>query len=426
MALLGNYIMKIFLFTNFTPTRDNYRGPSAMMYHFIKNRSKECEFLVYTTNSNLVPINQVKSVSEELGTNIYILEDTIYNYFHRRETLQEIRIKLHIDKGYNISNYKLSSKHLNYIEDFNPDIVWIYGETHTEVIKQLSKYRLLVAGYDCFSLHYNRLMKDSYCYLNKEYYKKALFNYKIAISREMALKDIPCKYFDVGIADRNMFETITGREDAQFYPHPHFDVFPKEINFNKQHLSILIAGKLDQYTWSDAQIMLKALCNESQILKEKFTITILGKDWEKYANTLKNAGYNVCLKKWVDTYADEIKLHDIQLFPISVGSGTKGKVLVALSMGLLCVGSNIAMENIFIKDRHSCYIYQHALEIPSILLEIYNDKCRSAKIAEQGRKQVLKWHNPQRILSIICDDVMGNKSYNGINEYNEVIKDCTF
>ena len=137
---------------------------------------------------------------------------------------------------------------------------------------------------------------------------------------------------------------------------------------------------------------------------------------------LKSKGYGLIRDK--DMYADEIKLHDIQLFPISVGSGTKGKVLAALSMGLLCVGSKIAMENIFIKDRHSCYIYDCALEIPSILIDIYNDKCRSAQIAEQGRKQVLKWHNPQRILSIICDDVMGKKSYNGINEYNEVIKNC--
>lgn len=412
--------MKIFLFTNFTPTRDNYNGPSAMMYHLFKNRPADCQVLIFSTNWNHVPSVLIAESSSALGAEIRILKDTIFNFFHRREALQELRIKLRIDSGYNISNYCLSRQALKEIETFNPDFVWVYGEAHTEVIRQLSKYRLLVAGFDCFALHYNRLMKDSFCFEAPSRYRKILQNYKIALTREIALKNIPCRYYDVGIEDRNMFETVTGRTDAVFYPHPHFEVLEKDINFQRDKLSILISGKLDQYTWSDSHKLINTLCENAKCLVDKFKITFLGKGWSELRKKLQYSGYDVECKSWVEIYADEVVRHDIQLFPISVGSGTKGKVLDALSMGLLCIGSEIAMENIYVKHRHSCYIYKQIQDIVSILLEVYSDRGMATQIAVRGQEQVLKWHSPQRIFSIICQDVMGKIDYNGVEEFNEV------
>lgn len=412
--------MKIFLFTNFTPTKDNYNGPSAMMYHLFKNRPTDCQVLIFSTNWNHVPSALISDSCKALGTDIHILKDTIFNFFHRRETLQELRIKLGIDSYYNISNYRLSKQALKEIETFNPDFVWVYGEAHTSVIKQLSKYRLLVAGFDCFALHYNRLMRDLYCFEKSNRFRKILQDYKIALVREIALKDIPCKYYDVGIEDRNMFEIVTGRSDAAFYPHPHYDVLQKEICFTNEKLSILISGKLDQYTWSDSYRLVDALCKSARSLANKFRITFLGKGWVELQKKLEASGFDVKYKRWVEIYADEVVKHEIQLFPISVGSGTKGKVLDALSMGLLCIGSKIAMENIYVKHRHSCYVYKQVSEIVPILLEVYSDRKRATQIAINGQEQVLKWHSPQRIFSIICQDVLGEIDYNGVEEFNEV------
>ena len=412
--------MRIFLFTSFTPTKDNYRGPSAMMYHFFKSRPHNTKILIFTTNSNQVPFSQIKSVEKELDAKIVVLKDTLYNYFHRREKFQELRLKLGIDKGYNISNYRLSSNSLKIIKEFNPDFVWVYGEAFTEVIKQLVNYKLLVAGYDCFALHYSRLLKDAYCFCKENYYKKALRKYKIAITRELALKNIPCKYFDVGIEDRDMFETITGRKDALFYPHPHYDVLSKEINFEKSKLSILISGKLDEYTWSAAH-ELQFVLMEHPELSTKFSFSFLGKGWDEIASSLEKCGYEVNVKKWVDIYADEIVKHDIQVFPISVGSGTKGKVLDALSMGLLSIGTEIAMENIYVKDKKSCFIYKRAEDIVAILNDIFDNRRLASVIAENGRKSVLKWHNPTRIFRKICNDVMSIEAYDAVAEYSDFL-----
>ncbi|MCQ2256821.1 MAG: glycosyltransferase [Bacteroidaceae bacterium] len=414
--------MKIILITSFTPTSDNFRGPSAMMYHFFKDRPDNCEVKIFTTNWNGVSRELIEKSNKELNTEIIVLKDDLYNYLHRRHTFAELRIKLGIDKYYGQSNYRLTSSVLNEIKAFEPDFIWVYGEDKTTIIKQLvNDYKVLVAGYDCFPLHYNRLLQNPYCFLSQDNYNKYLYEYKVAIHRELALRDMSCKYFDVGIADRNMFEVITGRKDAKFYPHPHYNVYDKTIDFDKEKLSVLISGKLDEYTWSDATKLIYSLCSD-RTLQDKYIFTFLGSGWDEYADKLNKSGYEVKNVKWVEIYAEEVKKHDIQIFPISVGSGTKGKVLDALCMGLLCIGSKIAMENIFVKNAHSCYEYKNVNDVIEILKEVYLDKSKSRKIAEQGRALALKWHSPQRIFSIICKDMVDCDEYDGVLEYKEVLR----
>lgn len=412
---------RIVFFTGFTPTRDNYGGPSAMAYHFFKNRPSNCKVRVYTTNTNHVPANVIKDGEKELDVEIVVLKDTLYNFFHRREKLDSLRIRLGIDKSYNVSNYKIPKKILNEIRQFNPSLVWVYEESLTTVIRQLSQFNLLVSGFDCFALHWNRAMRDAYTFAEPERYKKALYKYNMILFRERQLAEIPCKYFDVGIEDRNMFETVTGRTDAKFYPHPHYQVVPKKIDFAKEKLSILISGKYDQYTWTDTNKLITLLENHKE-LAPIYDFTFLGKGWSHCAEKLARCGYDVQCKRWVEVYSEECVKHDIQIFPISVGSGTKGKVLDALSMGLLCIGSPIALENIYVKSGHSCFQYSDMEDVLKYLHKIANERNTARQIAEQGREQVLKWHNPRRIFQKILSDVIDGVPYDAVSEYKQVIK----
>lgn len=412
---------RIVFFTGFTPTQDNYGGPSAMAYHFFKYRPAGTVIRVYTTNANNVSDKIITHVCKNLGIEIIVLEDTLYNYFHRRERFETLRMKLGIDKSYNVSNYKLSNRILNEIQKFNPNLVWVYQESLTTVIRQLSKFNLMVSGFDCFALHCNRALRDPYIFANPLRYKRALYEYKMVLHRELQLSTIPCRYFDVGIEDRNMFEIVTGRKDAKFYPHPHFQVVSKEIDFSAQKLSILISGKYDQYTWTDANKLI-ALLKEHKEFAASYKFTFLGRGWDECSSGLKECGYDVEYKTWVDIYAEECARHDIQIFPISVGSGTKGKVLDALCMGLLCIGSKVAMENIYVKTGHSCFQYSNMQDVLEFLKKIDSDRDSARVIAENGRSQVLKWHNPKRIFKKILDDVVEGIPYDAVSEYYQVVK----
>ena len=60
-------------------------------------------------------------------------------------------------------------------------------------------------------------------------------------------------------------------------------------------------------------------------------------------------------------------------------------------MGLLSIGTEIAMENIYVKDKKSCFIYKRAEDIVAILNDIFDNRRLASVIAENGRKSVLKW-----------------------------------
>ena len=125
----------------------------------------------------------------------------------------------------------------------------------------------------------------------------------------------------------------------------------------------------------------------------------------------------------MDIYAEECAQHDIQIFPISVGSGTKGKVLDALCMGLLCIGSKVAMENIYVKTGHSCFQYSNMQDVLEFLKKIDANRDSAQVIAENGRSQVLKWHNPKRIFKKILDDVIEGIPYDAVSEYYQVVNE---
>ena len=90
-------------------------------------------------------------------------------------------------------------------------------------------------------------------------------------------------------------------------------------------------------------------------------------------------------------------------------------------MGLLCIGTEVAMENIYVKDKQSCFVYKQSEDIVGILNSIFSNRRLASVIAENGRRSVLKWHNPERILRKICDDIMGVEVYDAVAEYSEFL-----
>ncbi len=416
--------MNIVLVTAPTPTSENIQGPSAMMYHLLKARPQGERLKIFSLNTNHIASEQGKTYAKSINADFTIIKDDLFNFFHKRHVLRELRLALRIDKSYGESNYRLPAKYIDEIEKFKPDLVLLYYGAYTKVARQLSKFNLVVCGYDCFPLHFNRLLNDPFCFTDTKKYKRALQDYKISIFRELEYRSITAKKYYVGIEDTLQHDIINKDSKADFLPHPHFNVIKRDILFNRNKLKVIITGKLDEYTYSDSYELLSALKESCNDINTKVTITFLGKGWEPVIKDLKKTGYTVEHKLWVEDYIQELINYDIQIFPISVGSGTKGKVLDALSAGLLVIGGEVAFENIYIRHKHSCIKYNNIKEVPRILERVYADINSHQKMAENGRDQVLKWHSPQRIFSLLTDKyVNGNNSYNGCDEYQTTVSE---
>ena len=123
----------------------------------------------------------------------------------------------------------------------------------------------------------------------------------------------------------------------------------------------------------------------------------MGKGWNVKVDELRKSGIKVQLIEFVPNYIEEIIKYDIQINPLSVGTGTKGKVLDAIANGLLVIGTPYALENIAVKNQESCIEYSDANEIIEILKDIPMRKDFYENIALNGRNSVLKFHNRKLI-----------------------------
>ena len=204
-------------------------------------------------------------------------------------------------------------------------------------------------------------------------------------------------YHLVGEEDVNFLKEICPGIQAHFLRHPHYQVAKpaKVISFSTPKIKVLIAGQYNLYMQQDADTMINCLIKNKELsdLKEHYVYTFLGKGWEHHVNSLNNAGYETHHIKFAPDYIEEICKHDIQITPICIGTGTKGKVLDAIANGLLVVGSWYALENIAVEHNVSCIQYEEIKDVVNILKKIHLNPSKYEAIAECGRENILQKHN---------------------------------
>ena len=230
----------------------------------------------------------------------------------------------------------------------------------------------------------------------------------LALERDYST-DPTIHYHLVGEEDANFLKKMNPGIQAHFIRHPHYEtakLYENETlrheneneddnkkSFHQPRIKLLIAGQYNLYMRQSADELLGELKNcKIEELKNAYTITFLGKGWEKHVETLRNAGYEVEHIRFALDYIEEICKHDIQITPIAIGTGTKGKVLDALANGLLVIGTPYAMENIAVKHGESCIEYRTPQEVIEVLKDIPQNIRKYEDIALAGRNAILKYH----------------------------------
>ena len=136
----------------------------------------------------------------------------------------------------------------------------------------------------------------------------------------------------------------------------------------------------------------------SKSLTSSYEITFLGKGWENETKQLRAIGFPTNHLQYAEIYVEEIRKYDVQLSPIVIGTGTKGKVLDALANGLLLIGTPFALENVAVENMVSCVEYHSGSELIKILLDIKGNKTMYEDIARKGRDMIMTLHS-RKLLS---------------------------
>ena len=391
--------MKVTMISMMMPAAENIRGTSALPYHLLAGRDKSIEVILYSYNLNRLSKEQIDSVAKELNIKIYILPvPWWYNFFLK--FLSPFRIFL----NYPIVNYiNLSSLQLDTIINDNPDAIWIYGEELSRVSRQLKDFRRVHTLPDCESLYYYRMLGKRFAIRNKIRFWRSVFMYPKYLNMEKQFDTSSnIHYHLVGKEDVNFLKEVCPGIQAHFLRHPHYQVAKpaKVISFSSPKIKVLFAGQYNLYMQQDADMLIDCLIKSKDLseLKEHYVYTFLGKGWDHHVVRLNNAGYETHHIKFAPDYIEEICKHDIQVTPICIGTGTKGKVLDAIANGLLVIGTWYALENIAVKHLESCIEYGEAKDFIKILKDIIVRRNYYENIALKGRKSILECHN-QKLIS---------------------------
>ncbi len=387
--------MKVVVVTGLTPTPENKGGISALIYSTIYFRPKEVETKIYTFNINHVCNKEIANLAEQLRSEIKVIPiPSKFIKYSKNEWLTRY------DKFFRwnpLKNDLINKQFVKTLKKETCDFILLYPFYMSSLANLISEQRFVVSGPDCetfnrsrrlsnpFRLHTRKTMIDDFIYLQKN---KA--------TEELWGKDNIRVHY-VGMNDYKFYRDVIGHSNAHFLLHPYVKYKEKRIDFSHEKLKVIIPGCYDMYYNTDVDKMLPALIANKEKLQETFEFTFLGKHWYPIDERLKAAGFKAEFKTWVEDYAEELVQHDIEITPISFGTGTKGKVLDAMVNGLLVVGSGYALENICVRDMESCVRYRDASHIASILISIANNREKYQAIAEKGRQQVMKYHNPERI-----------------------------
>ncbi|AKU68777.1 glycosyltransferase [Prevotella fusca] len=385
--------MRIIMISMMMPAAENIRGTSALPFHLLAGREKNIEVILYSYNLNGLSKEQIDSVAKELDIKIHMLPvPWWYNFILK--FLSPFRFFMKFPIG---NYFRLTASQLYFIVKENADGIWIYGEELSCVSKQLKDFKRVHTLPDCESLYYYRMLGKRFTMMSTQGYLRIASMYPKYLGMERNFDTSSSVYYHlVGEADVAFLKEINPEIQARFLRHPHYHVAvpAKSISFSSPKIKILIAGQYNIYMRQDSDELIESLVNTKSLseLKNHYIITFLGKGWESHVKTLSDVGYEVCHIKFAPDYIDEICKHDIQITPISIGTGTKGKVLDAIANGLLVIGSWYALENIAVEDKVSCLQYNKVNEVVTMLQQICSSPSLYENIAEKGRQAVLSFH----------------------------------
>ena len=387
--------IKICLITLSTPTFNNVGSASALPYHLIlgAKENKDVEFVIYSFNINEIDAEGIKQTEQQLGAKVHLLSKPLWLQWMFKMHLLLLRVFL----GRPLWSYlTLPAWALADIRAYKPDKVWVYGEEIARLAKHFDSSRTVVTMPDCESLYYYRLLELPWISLDLRKilrYSFAYWQYK-RMEHTDSIQGVT--YHFVGKADADFYQRFNPDAHVVFIPHPLYAHRPKDISFHRPRIRLLFAGRYDFYCQHGSDKALQAMMNRANELYDHFEVTFLGKGWLSWADKLSGAGFTTQHIPYVKDYIEELQRHDIQINIIDVGTGTKGKVLDAISNGLLVIGSPLALENIAVKDGESCVQCIDYLELPNLLKNIVLHSDKYEKMAETGLRTALAEHGRRK------------------------------
>lgn len=393
--------MRVVFITPVTPHKENRGGPSGHPYHLMIERPEGIDITIYSFNKNHLSKEVIHQIEQNLNVTIKLVDTPRWINWILKHHLSFVRLLLKYPLNY---YYRLEQEVVDEIKSISPDLIWCYSQEFSGIIKQFEGFKRLHTLPDSYTLHFYRSLGKRYTMRRTMERLRIYTNYvkHYQMERDYS-QDENITYHLVGEEDRHFLQEMNPTLRAFFIRHPHYEIgdTPKERHFHQSKIKLLVAGRYDLYSQQTSDEVLECVLQlpheQSESLKKHYMLTFLGSGWENHVLLLREQGYDVSHIKFAPDYIEEITKHDIQINPLSIGTGTKGKVLDALANGLLVMGTPIALENIAVENGISCIEWKSPEELLEHLMEIPNNLPKYEQMAHEGYQAIVQHHSRSRV-----------------------------
>ncbi|MCK4914466.1 MAG: hypothetical protein KAS69_07740 [Planctomycetes bacterium] len=402
--------MKIAFISAFPPSRYNIGAPMSLPYQLLKYKPSNYEVdLYYYGITKTVHKNTCLNDISQLPLNNII---EIKPYPKWKQKLRSIYINK-LPRG--VVRFYANRKILKAVNKNNYDAIWLYPLWLITWAKRLNCQNIIVTAPDSVTLHSERYIRGGNWQTSDKLAREVKHLIK-NVNLEKQWSHTKVKIHFVGENDVIKYNEVTKTKGQAFWTrHPISGcrTVLQPLNTIKSKISVLISGGWNPtYVGTILDRMIHSLLelDKRKELSKWYKFTFLGSKYGPIIKEMTSAGFEINHLEWADNYYEELSKHNIQLFPIAVGSGTKGKVLNAMASGLLAIGTELAFENIDACENKEYICLKDFGKTSSILLQVAKNKKLFADMALNGMNAVRKNHSPVLCAQMFWDNCLSTQT----------------
>jgi hypothetical protein len=157
-------------------------------------------------------------------------------------------------------------------------------------------------------------------------------------------------------------------------------------------MKILLSNCWNQkYAGNHTELVLRSIAENTSARAEHYIIH--GKEAPAHWFIDNSISYEHI--SWVEDYTELLRSIDVQIFPIAIGTGTKGKVLSALASGVISIGSAESFANIRAQLGWPHFLYQLPTEVGAHIAALTFGSINPREMTRT--ETVREHHNPDKI-----------------------------
>ena len=157
--------MKVCVVTGYTPTEENTRGISGLLYSLLRYRPSNVDLKIFTFNFNRIEHLQMQDLQVELNAEIYEVKPPRWTKLFSNVWMWRVSkffMKLPLEC------YMVTDELVRKVRAENADLIFVYPYFFYRLAHKMPEKKFVVSGCDCEALIWVRRFETQTCLMSNK------------------------------------------------------------------------------------------------------------------------------------------------------------------------------------------------------------------------------------------------------------------